>query len=52
MTERGRDSMTVIAAETLHSTYIEYINAGFTEEQAFELIRTVLEALIYAGREQ
>lgn len=38
------------AAVQLHEAYLAYLNAGFTEEQAFSLTKTILTASLDAQR--
>lgn len=47
-----RNPDALIAAETLYQTYYEYLQAGFTEDEAFELVCTILHTtiLIQNGR--
>jgi hypothetical protein len=42
------DPITELAAGAaqLHEAYLAYCNAGFTEDQAFELVRAILVASI------
>lgn len=42
------DSITELAAGAaqLHEVYLAYLNAGFTEPQAFELTKAILTASI------
>ena len=37
------------AAVTMHQLYVEYQNAGFSEAQSFELVKTVLAANLKAA---
>jgi len=43
-----RNPDALIAAETLYSSYYEYINAGFTETEAMQLVNTILHSTIMA----
>jgi hypothetical protein len=37
------------AAAQLHELYASYIEAGFTEPQAFDLVKTILAASLHNG---
>lgn len=42
-----RNADLMIGAEHLYSTYYEYVKAGFTEDQALELIVTILSTSMW-----
>lgn len=38
------------AAVSFHEQYASYVDAGFTEEQAMDLLKTMITAMFLAGR--